>query len=110
MAVKEKLFFKKRKRIRPEKKRKDKSFSVKYQIENISSFVGYMNSLTTTLLCWVGQKQQEAIYKQKLFSNKTLFLKQSVSQILPTVHSVETAAIVDHQKHLMAAPVETVPT
>ena len=39
MAVKEKLFFKKRKRIRPEKKRKDKSFSVKYQIENISSFV-----------------------------------------------------------------------
>lgn len=31
--------------MRPEKKRREKSFSIKYQIENISSFVGYKNSL-----------------------------------------------------------------
>ena len=50
MAMKEELFLKGRRR-RPEKKRKEESFSVKYQTENISSFVGYTNSLTTTLFC-----------------------------------------------------------
>lgn len=79
MAVKEKLFLKKKKRIRPEKKRKEKSFSVKYQIENISSFVGCMNSLTTTLFCWVWQKQLEAIYKQKQGS---VFQQNSISKTI----------------------------
>lgn len=76
--MKEELLLKKRRR-RPEKKRKEESFSVKYQTENISSFVGYTNSLTTTLFCWVRQKQLKAIYKQKQGS---VFQQNSISKTI----------------------------